>query len=66
MRVVTISVNGPKQAEGFFEAGSASQPRCDLYAGITVARVAELEDGDFRPDGYEGYFLDAEDVATAA
>lgn len=63
MRVVTISVNGLKQAveKGLFEWIEQVSPDVVCMQDHRM-RVAELEDGDFRPKGYEGYFLDAENT----
>lgn len=63
MRVVSISVNGLKQAvdKGFFEWVDQVSPDVICMQDHRM-RVVELEDGDFRPKGYEGYYLDAENV----
>lgn len=65
MRVVTISVNGLAQAveKGFFEWVQQVNPDVICMQDHRM-RVSELEDGNFRPAGYEGYFLDAEDTAN--
>ncbi|OZG74250.1 exodeoxyribonuclease III [Hahella sp. CCB-MM4] len=64
MRVVTISVNGLKRAaaEGFFEWMQ------ELDADVVCVqdhrmRVYELDEPEFRPEGYEAYFLDAAELA---
>ncbi len=64
MRVVTISVNGLKQAveKGFFEWVQQVNPDVVCMQDHRM-RIAELEEGGFIPTGYEGYFLDAEQLA---
>ncbi|GAA3962239.1 exodeoxyribonuclease III [Allohahella marinimesophila] len=63
MRVVTVSLNGLQRAieAGFFDwiKGADADVICIQDHRM---RVYELEDGPYRPDGYEGYFLDGENL----
>ena len=63
MRVVTISVNGLKRAaaEGFFE-WMLEQNADVVCVQDHRMRVYELDEPEFRPEGYEAYFLDAAEL----
>lgn len=62
MRVVSISVNGLEKAvaEGFFE-WLAQQDADVVCVQDHRARARDFDDPRFVPDGYEAYFIDAED-----
>ncbi len=63
MRVVTINVNGLKRAAeaGFFDWMRAQDADVVCVQDIQ-AKVYELDDGIYHPNGYEAFFFDAEDV----
>ena len=60
MRVVTISVNGLKQAieKGFFD-WLQDQDADVVCVQDHRMRVYEFDEPQYRPEGYEAYFLDA-------
>ncbi len=63
MRVVTISVNGLKQAieKGFFD-WLLEQDADVVCVQDHRMRAYEFDESEYRPQGYEAYFLDAEDL----
>ncbi len=63
MRVVTINVNGLKNAAqaGFYEWMKAQDADVVCVQNLK-ARVTELDDAIYHPQGYEAFFFDAEDV----
>ena len=63
MRVVSISVSGLKRAveHGFFDWVAEIAPDVICMQDHRM-RVVELEDDDWRPEGFEGYYLDAEEL----
>lgn len=63
MRVVSISVNGLKQAaeNGFFD-WLVRQDADVVCVQDIRGRVYEFDDDIYHPEGFEAYFLDAEDV----
>ncbi|WP_369600167.1 exodeoxyribonuclease III [Hahella sp. SMD15-11] len=63
MKVATISVNGLKRAAeaGFFEWMTASGADVICVQDHRM-RLYELDEPRYRPEGYEAYFLDAENV----
>lgn len=63
MRVVTASLNGLQQAieAGFFDWVQQSDADVVCIQDHRM-RVHELEDGPYRPEGYEGYFLDGAEL----
>jgi exodeoxyribonuclease-3 len=61
MRILTLNCNGIRSAarKGFFDWLPSQSPDV-VCLQETKAQVHQLEDGEFRPDGYHCYYFDAE------